>query len=69
MERYEFIGEVSGTHRKDGIDYAFDGEVIKFTFRDIIGADGDFKVKISTETYARNFGEPTELWLSEIKKI
>jgi len=69
MKRFEFIGEVSGTHKENGINYAFDGEIIKFSFGDIVGNDGDNKVKIITTTYGRNYGEPTTLWISEIQQI
>jgi len=69
MKRFQFIGEVSGTHRKDGVDYAFDGELVKFSFGNIIDNDGDYKVKILTDSYSRNYGEPTELWVSDIQQI
>ena len=69
MERLRFIGEVSGIHREKGKDYAFDGEIVKFSFGDIIANDGDFKVKIETTSYARNYGETTVLWLSNIQQI
>lgn len=68
-KRFEFVGEVSGTHREGGKNYALDGELVKFSFGDIIGNDGDFKVKICTKTYARNYGEETTLWLSEIRQL
>jgi len=69
MKRIEFYGTVSGAHRKDGKDYAYDGEIVNFSFGDVIGSDGDFKLKIATTSYARNYGEETVLWLSEIKQV
>ena len=62
----QFIGEVSGQHKLNGKIIAHDGEIVKFTFGNIIENDSDYTIKIKTDKHAPNYGTSVELWITNI---